>query len=212
MRMWGVNAPMRPRFLTLSTIAVATLALLATGAPVQASSGGCDNAALSQPFLPWYDASQYQLVPGGDFEAHSSDWSLGGDAQVVRGNETCQVNDPADSRALSLGAGGTATSGTVCLAVQDPTLLLFARNAASPLSLLAVSVQFTDPFGNQQSLPLTPVSAGPDWQPTMPIPVALNLLSLPLVSSGATDVTFTPVGPGGDWTIDDVYLDPFKTK
>jgi hypothetical protein len=32
------------------------------------------------------------------------------------------------------------------------------------------------------------------------------------VSSGATDVTFTPVGPGGDWTIDDVYLDPFKTK
>jgi hypothetical protein len=91
---------------------------------------------------------------------------------------------------------------------------LFVRNAGSPLSLLAVSVQFTDPFGNQQSLPLTLVSAGPDWQPTMPIPVALNLLSLPLLSSGATNVTFsfTPVGPGGDWTIDDVYLDPFKTK
>jgi hypothetical protein len=205
---------MRARYLTLSTIALATLGLLAGGAPAQASSGGCDTAALSQPFLPWYDASQYQLVPGGDFEAQASDWTLAGDAQVVSGNESFQVTDPADSHSLSLGAGGTATTGTVCLAVEDPTLRLFVRNDGSPLSLLAVSVQFTDPSGNQQSLPLTLVSAGSDWQPTAQIPVALNLLSLPLLSSGATNVnfSFTPVGPGGDWTIDDVYLDPFKTK
>jgi len=46
------------------------------------------------------------------------------------------------------------------------------------------------------------------------VPVLVNLLGVPLASDGATHVRFqfTPLGPGGDWSIDDVYLDPFKTK
>ena len=57
-------------------------------------------------------------------------------------------------------------------------------------------------------------SCGSDWQPTAQIPIVVNLLNLPLLSDGSTDVAFqfTPLGSGGDWTIDDVYLDPFKTN
>ncbi len=62
-------------------------------------------------------------------------------------------------------------------------------------------------------MPIAVVSAGSDWQPTAQIPILVNLLSLPLVNGDGTDVSFqfTPLGSEGDWTIDDVYLDPFKT-
>jgi hypothetical protein len=62
-------------------------------------------------------------------------------------------------------------------------------------------------------VPIAVVAGGSDWQPTAQIPVVVNLLDLPLLSDGSTDVAFqfTPLGSGGDWTIDDVYLDPFKT-
>jgi hypothetical protein len=95
----------------------------------------------------------------------------------------------------------------------SPTLRLFAQNSGSPLSSLQVSVQVPGPLGGQQTVPVAVVSAGSDWQPTAQIPIVVNLLSLPLVNSDGTDVSFqfTPLGSGGDWTIDDVYLDPFKT-
>ena len=44
----------------------------------------CDNATLTQPFLPWGDSNSYKLVPGGDFEGSMSGWTLSGGATVGR--------------------------------------------------------------------------------------------------------------------------------
>jgi hypothetical protein len=98
--------------------------------------------------------------------------------------------------------------------VAEPTLRFFVRNTGSPLSMLQVSVNFTDAAGVRMNAPLSLVVSDADWHPTLPIPIALNVLSIPVLSDGSTDVSFgfTPVGIGGDWTIDDVYVDPFKTK
>jgi hypothetical protein len=204
---------MRFRITLLLTIA-SLAATAAVAAPARASdAAGCPATALSQPFAPWLDPSQYGLVAGGDFESVHSGWSLDG-ASVADDNEPWTVNDQNDHRSLSLGADGSATSPVVCLGIEDPTLRFFVRNDGSPLSTLLVSATYDGADGSPVTVPLATVTAGPAWQPSQQVPVLLNLLSAPVASDGSTYVrfAFTAVGDGGSWSVDDVYLDPFKTK
>jgi hypothetical protein len=195
----------------LSATAAVFFSLMPSAAQADTSSCGASN--LSQTFLPWGDSSYYGLLPNGGFEQQGRAWSLDGQADVVSGNEPFYVNDDNDSHALSLGDSGSATSDPVCVDLTSPTLRFFAQNSGSPLSTLVVSVPVPGLFGGQTTVPVGVVGAGSDWQPTAEIPIVVNLLNLPLLSDGTSDVSFqfTPVGLGGDWTIDDVYLDPFKT-
>ena len=204
---------MRRRLILGLSATLAVLFSLMPAGAAQADTSTCGPSDLSQPFLPWADSSYYGLLPNGGFERQAQAWSLDGPAQVVQGNESFNVAGDNDSRALSLGDSGSVTSDPVCVGLLSPTLRFFAQNSGSPLSSLEVSVQVPGPLGGQQTVPIAVVSAGSDWQPTAQIPIVINLLSLPLVNSDGTDVSFqfTPLGSGGDWTIDDVYLDPFKT-
>jgi hypothetical protein len=204
---------MRRRLILGLSATLAVLFSLMPAAAAQADTSTCGPSDLSQPFLPWADSNYYGLLPNGGFERQAQAWSLDGPAQVVQGNESFNVAGDNDSRALSLGDSGSATSDPVCVGLLSPTLRFFAQNSGSPLSSLEVSVQVPGPLGGQQTVPIAVVSAGSDWQPTAQIPILVNVLSLPLVNGDGTDVSFqfTPLGSGGDWTIDDVYLDPFKT-
>ncbi|HWF54327.1 MAG TPA: hypothetical protein VG223_06870 [Solirubrobacteraceae bacterium] len=172
------------------------------------SATNCPVESLGQPFMPWGDASQYTLMPGGSFEAGTPSWSLSGGAAVTSGNESFFVNSPSDTTSLSLPDGSSATSQPVCVGINDPTLRLFAQNTGSPLSALAVSVTFQTVLGIQATVPVSVITAGSSWEPTLPLPVVMNLLAL----GGQTPITFnfTPVGPGGNWHIDDAYLDPYQ--
>ena len=58
-----------------------------------------------------------------------------------------------------------------------------------------------------QSLPIGAVVSGDDWSPTLPMPILANLLALP--PGGQTPVAFRFTAQGGDWRIDDVYVDPY---
>jgi hypothetical protein len=51
--------------------------------------------------------------------------------------------------------------------------------------------------------------AGRAWQPTVPLPFLGGLLSL---TQGTVQFRFTPLGAGSGWQIDDVYVDPFKSR
>ena len=48
-----------------------------------------------------------------------------------------------------------------------------------------------------------------DWEPTRPIAIRVNNLVDP---GEYTPVAFefTPVGSGGNWRIDDFYIDPYR--
>ena len=52
---------------------------------------------------------------------------------------------------------------------------------------------------------------GGAWQPTLPFPVLASLL--PLLPGSKTPVAFrfTPAG-AGSWQIDDVYVDPWRSR
>lgn len=191
---------------------LAGMALLAAPSGAQAgplleSAEDCGAYSLSQPFLPWLDPMWYTLVPNGGLERGASGWTRSGGATVVHGNESHYVRDESDSRSLSLPSGSSATTATMCVGVEEPTLRLFVRRLDDPLSALEVEVLFETEDGEVRSATIGTVAGGTGWDPTPQLPVLVNLV--PLLPDERTPVRFrfTPVG-GGDWWIDDVYVDP----
>jgi hypothetical protein len=183
-------------------LACAALAL----APAAASAAGCAEQPTSQVFAPWGDGAQYALAPDGGFEAGAAGWTLSGGAAVADGNEPFRVGGDADASSLALPPGAEATSPTVCIDVEHPTIRLFARDDGGLLSTLTVSVRFRTLLG-YKTLPVAVLGAGDTWQPTAPVAVVVNLLSL---LGGRQDVSFVFSAAGGDWAIDDVYVDPYS--
>jgi hypothetical protein len=213
-QMQDARPPHRARRLAFAIGALAaSLAAFAPAAqagPLVAAATDCDAQTLSQPFLPWLDPAHYTLAPNGGFEQGASDWDLDGGASVVSGNESFYVREAGDRHSLSLPAGSSATSDVVCVGVEHPTLRIFARNTGSPLSSLKVEVLFEDATGAVRSAPIGALSAGPSWQPSALMPLVVNLL--PLLPGEATPVAFRfePQGAGGQWRLDDVYVDPLR--
>lgn len=196
--------------LTLVAGLTALVSAPAAGAApfVEATEGQCPVAPLEQPFTRWLDPNPYVLIPDGDFEHGASSWTLDG-AGVVPGNEPYYVHGADDSTSLSVSSGGSATSDTMCVGIQEPTLRLFVRSSAPSLtSRLKVEVVFEDTHGNVHARPMGDVSArtATSWIPTEPMLIGAN--SHPLLE-GKMPVRFrfTAHGPA-DWHIDDVYVDP----
>jgi hypothetical protein len=167
---------------------------------------------LSQPFLSAGDIGWYASVPNGGFEAGGASWTFAGGAGIVSGNEDTFVRAASDAFSLSLPPGSSATTATACIGTLSPTFRFFARNSGAPTAALRVDVVYRDVLGLRWTLPVATFSAGVSWEPTPPALLLANLIALPLLTDGAAHVQlrFTPLGPGGAWQIDDVYVDPFK--
>jgi hypothetical protein len=186
----------------LLLVILGALAILALPGPVQAA--GCPERPLDRTFLPWLDPAWYTQAPNGDFESGESGWTLERGAGVVDGNSPFLAGE----RSLALPSGGSATSSSMCIGVEHPTLRFFARNTGDPTSVLTVSVVFRDAFGVRRSLPVGFVTAQSSWAPTPIVPVVVNLLSV--LGDQQVAFRFTAADERGEWTIDDVYVDPYK--
>jgi len=203
----------RARHLVTGLVA---MCLLATGS--SAAAGALDSVHapcvqdLSQPFLPWLDPASYAFAPNGGLEGGLSGWSSSGGAQVVSGNESYAVHDMGDAYSLSLPRGASATTPSICIGTLSPTARLFVRNPGSPLSTLRVDVLYTTVLGIRASALVGIIGASASWQPTLPLPLLANVIGLPLLTGGSTQIAlrFTALGSGGSWQLDDVYVDPYK--
>jgi hypothetical protein len=188
--------------------AIAAAAALAT--PAQAgvlttSAKDCGTPELTQPFARWLDYSYYKHVGG--FEQGTDGWTLAGGARVVSGNATQRVHAAGDSHSLLLPSGATATTPPVCVGLNEPTLRYFARKNKGLLSTLTVSVQVQLELGGVWvTLPIG-VDLGGAWHPSLPHLVVANLLPLLPPDMTAVRFKFAPL-LGGEWQIDDVYVDP----
>jgi hypothetical protein len=196
----------RPRARRVSLLALALPVLLAAGAPPARATDArvCPAQSLGQVFLPWADPGWYAPLPDAGFEVLPGGWTLRGGAQVVAGNEPFHVGGSADTHSLSLPSGSSATSGTACVGLGDPTLRLFVRNTGAPDAGLLVQVQFDTGDGLSALTPVGVVHAGTAWAPSPPLPVVANLLA-----AQSARFTFTPADPRGRWAIDDAYVDPY---
>jgi len=187
----------------LATTQTAKAGLLSTG-----SASYCDPTA-SQIFAPWGDSSYYARLFNGNFESGSTGWSLSGGARIVSGNEPFFVGDADDSHSLLLPSGSSAYSGTVCFALSDWHLRLFAKNVGSSGGRLHVQVIVPSLLGILSVLDGGNVPSGSTWQPSPRLALLLSNVTS-LLGTKAVAFKFTPVGAGAAFQVDDVYLDPWK--
>ena len=199
-------------------VAAALAALTVAAAPAAAgdfnrSATSCVEQKFEQPFLRWVDPLYYVLTPNGGLEASTVEWTLAGGAKVVSGNEPFYVRAAGDRKSLSLPAGSSARTRPMCAKLLYPDLRFLAVNKGSLLSLLKVEVLFEDLSGGVQALEIARVSGDSTWKPTLPLPFVVSTAA-PLSADGTVAVAFrfTPLGTKAAWTIDDVYVDPFKGR
>ena len=205
----------------IALIAGLTGAALFAALPGSASAGvlvasapDCDNGATSQPFAQWGDDNSYFLAPGGGFESGAEGWSIGSGARVVGDQEPWRVAGDGGSHALSVGAGRSVVTPTVCVGLEHPTMRFFAHRSGGGLlggvSTLVVAARVETSLGLVVEVPVgtvTTLTNGTSWNRT-PVQVVLASL-LPLLPGEHTPIQFrfTAVG-SSDWVIDDVFVDP----
>jgi hypothetical protein len=205
----------RARIALLGTLTGAALFV----APSAANAGllvqsapSCDNGALTQPFAQFNDDNDYFLAPAGNFEGNAAEWADNG-ARVVADQEPWQVGG-SGSHALSIPAGHSVVSPTMCVGIEDPSMRFFAHRSGGGLlaaaSQLLVTARVETSLGLTLEVPvgtLTTLTNGPKWNKT-PTQIVLASL-LPLLPGEHTPIQFrfTAVGTS-DWVIDDVYVDP----
>lgn len=195
----------------LITVFVAALALSAfTASAAQAVT--CGYTGAEQVFRPWGDLSFYVLAPDGGFEDGGSGWALNGGAKAVPGNESFYLNDAGDKKSLALPTGSSAVSPSICMSIDTPTFRLFARNTGDPDSYLRVEASYVL-LGLLQTKTLSTVKSGPSWDPGQPMSTVLTLSTVVgTVSPSSIKIKITPVGSGGQWQVDDLYIDPFSRR
>lgn len=197
------------KFQALIAAAAAVVGTCAFAAPAHAglltkTATDCDDSALTQPFARYGDHASYQSV--GSFEDGTNGWVLTGGAKVVAGNESAYVGGSHDSRSLSLPAGSSATTPEVCVGLDEPTFRFFTRKNSGLLSTMAVTVHVQTSLGIWLELPIG-VDLGGAWHPSLPMLTIANLLPLLPPDRTAVKFTFRPL-LGGNWQVDDVYVDP----
>jgi hypothetical protein len=197
---------------SMRKLIIAAVAALVAVAFSAAGAQACPYSGAEQVFSPWGDSSFYVLAPDGGFEAGGSGWSLNGGAVPVEGNEPFHLNDAADAKSLELPAGSSAVSPSICMSIDTPHFRLLARNTGDPTSTLRVEATYVL-LGLLRTKTVGTVKAGPNWEPSQQLSTVLTLSTVVgTLTPSAIQIRITPVGSGGNWQVDDVYVDPFARR
>jgi hypothetical protein len=190
----------------LIVTATAVLAISVAGA---GAAQACNYTGAQQVFKPWGDQHSYVLAPDGGFEAGGQGWSLGGGGKTVAENEPFHLNDAGDSHSLALPAGSTAVSPPICMSLDTPMFRLMARNGGDPSSGLRVEATYAL-LGLVRTKTVSTVYGSSSWAPSQQMSTVLSLSTIVgTVIPSAIQIRITPLGSGGQWQVDDLYIDPF---
>lgn len=172
--------PFRPRLVIIGLVAAAISIAAATPASAGPLMASADDCAAQPLSKPF--------TPWLDYANYT---------QLTEGTQT-------------LSAGESIVSPSICVGLQHPTLRFFSKRESGWMltSSMRVEVLVTDAQGSNHSLPIGQVINGGSWQPTLPLPIIVNALSL----AEQTSVAFRYTAVGGDWSIGDVWVDPYARK
>lgn len=187
----------------------ATPAVAATTTTTSAAAG-CTQPT-SQAFLFANDKRDYVLAPGGNVEGSLSGWSLTGGAATVAGGAPAVTGAAAGTKSLLIPAGGSVTSAPMCVAAHSPFFRFQAKNTGLT-GTLKVEVLYLDgpKFTGERETGY--VTAGGAWTPTNRLSLAQGIMGVNGSSTSQATVAFrfTPVGFGGRWQVDNLYVDPYR--
>jgi hypothetical protein len=206
-RLFKVRASRPSLLLAPAAAALALLGSSFSAASAQAAlidGSTCNDATLTQPFTPWGDSSDYELVPGGDFEGSLAGWTLNGGAQRVDGGVPYSVDGSVGEHSLDLPAGASAQSPYTCVDAAYPTFRLFAHDDGVA-STVVVQVVYKTLLG-EVALPLGVIALNGEWHPTLPM--LTGSVATGLLSGGTAEAALRFTSLTGDSQIDDVFVDP----
>ena len=200
----------RIRMFTAAAAALTALVLpaAASAGSLEDAAPSCDSQVLGQTFLPWADVANYTLNPGGSFEDGAAGWRLDG-ASVSDGNEPFAGGGAPPPPARGQPPRRTARGAPHLGGGRHPDIRFFTA-ASNPMARLSVEVLFEGPSGELLSAPIGTVSGAGRWAPTAPFPIVANLLAL--LPDNHTAVAFRFIASGGDFRIDDLYVDPYQRR
>lgn len=186
-------------------------ALLATATVPAVAGAACPTTPTTKAFGIFGDTADYSIVSNGHFEAGTSGWSLT-KAAVASGNESYKVRSKSDAKSLAIQPTGVAVSPAFCVGVEHPNFRFFGRRTSGTWGVLNVKLRWTGADGKTNDTVVGALSGDPykSWLATPKLPLATTL---PLWQSGQTTsvrLVFDPEDFGGAWTIDDVYVDPYR--
>jgi hypothetical protein len=184
---------------------VLALCGLLLAVPASAVAQTCPLQSVAQVFLPWGDPARYASVSDGGMETQQGAWTLSDSATFTSGNEPFFVRSRTDLWSAKLKSGASAVSASTCIGIGHPTLRLFARSANPTQGTLRIAVEYTDLTGVRRSQQIALLAGDGSWGPTPLVAIIANALSLVVPQQ----VRFRFSADGGQWLIDDVYVDPY---
>ena len=215
-----------PKAVTALAALAAIGAVAAPAAGAATSNSDCGNPAGSKVFSQFNDPHNYFLAPDGGFENGGDGWALNDGATVVDGNESFGLNSADDAKSLTLPAGSSATSPSVCVTRHHPLFRLVATRTVAPAAKrgdggrathapaprLKVEVIYLNGKGHKKTRTAAKLRAGDEWAPTKKIAIATGRATgRGKHKTGDVKFRFTPIG-AADWQIDDVFVDPHARR
>jgi len=197
----------------LCGLALAVIPVTSARAAGLIETDACDNATLTQPFLPWGDSNFYKLVPGGDFEGGLAGWTTSGGAAIVPGSEPFGATGSVGKYSLYLPAGGSVQSPYTCVDAAYPTFRFFVKNN-SLLSTVLVSVVYKEPLLGPVTIPIGAVALTLKWSPSAQMLTASAVQGIVngLLAEGTPQVALKFTALTGSSNIDDVFVDPHMSR
>jgi hypothetical protein len=194
----------------LSILPVAAIAALGVAAPNALAYGSinpCAAAPTTTSFSFWGDDAQYAPFKGASFETGPSGWSWGNKANIVTGDDD-HLLATSGSHAVNLPADGTAKSPWTCVDSTMPSMRFFVRRISGTGNLTVNGVL----EGVKGQVTTIAAFQGTDaWQPSPVVVFPQTFASAYLTGSVNVQFSFTS-DPGTVYRIDDVQMDPFRSR
>ncbi len=184
----------------------ALAAVVGPAASAQAADE-CTARTTTKAFAAFGDTNEYFPVQGGTFESGSlSAFTVTGGASVVAENEPWRVLGSSHGRAGALPPGATLKA-SFCVQYGEDSMRLFVKSPATSGGSLGIKVTIATAYGSASAGTSVSTSSSV-WTPTPSIP-------LPNVSGPDAKqyVTLQVTNNGkGTWLLDDILVDPWKTR
>lgn len=196
--------------LIAATAATGISSLTSVGAASAGWEQPCETRELSKAFSQWGDTNDYFLVTGGDFERTSLDaWKYDKGAQPAIGQQSpWKVNGQEDRVGLRLPSGSSARTLDICVMVDEEVMRFFYKAPGQRGAQLRVTIEAESDMGEAKGF-WTADGSSAGWKVSPPIP-------LPNVRGEdgrqEIEITFMPIGQRATWIIDDVMIDPWKSR
>jgi hypothetical protein len=201
----------RSRGLLVAALASTSLVSAAPANAALVETAACDDAALSQPFQRWGDPANYKLLSGGDAEGALDGWSFGGGGRVGAGSNPYAATGDLGDASFVLKPGASVTTAATCVNAAYPSFRFFAKSSGGLLglvSVLKVDLVYRDSALGLLAVPIGVVTPSSSWRPS---PTMLSLSAVgAAVAGGEASLAFRFTAVGGTWTVDDVFVDPFR--